>query len=110
MGQAAGATVVFAGEDEEPLLGVTVLESAGFMLDPRQERLIERTPKRKHASREGKRTAQAHRQREDDYWTESALKAEAQARAKGEKPIPFAQVERELDRRRRAGRVRRGRQ
>jgi len=26
MGQSAGATVVFAGEDEEPLLGVTVLE------------------------------------------------------------------------------------
>jgi len=50
MGQAAGATVVFAGEDEEPLLGVTVLESAGFMLDPRQERLIARIPKRKPGS------------------------------------------------------------
>jgi predicted aspartyl protease len=50
MGQAAGATVVFAGEDEEPQLGVAVLESAGFMLDPRQERLITRTPKRKRAS------------------------------------------------------------
>jgi hypothetical protein len=50
MGHAAGATVVFAGENEEPLLGVTVLESAGFILDPRQERLIARTPKRKRKS------------------------------------------------------------
>lgn len=47
MGQAAGGTVVFAGEGEEPLLGVTVLESAGFILDPQRERLIARTPKRK---------------------------------------------------------------
>ena len=47
MGQRAGATVLFAGEDEEPLLGVTVLESAGFMLDPQRERLIARAPKRK---------------------------------------------------------------
>lgn len=47
MCQAAGATVVFAGETEEPLLGVTVLESAGFMIDPRKERLVPRPPKRK---------------------------------------------------------------
>src|SRR5439155_1603048 len=47
MGEAAGATVVFAGEDEEPLLGVTALESAGFTLDPWQERLVARIPKRK---------------------------------------------------------------
>ena len=47
MGQAAGATVVFAGENEEPLLGVTVLESAGFAIDPQKERLISRPPKRK---------------------------------------------------------------
>ena len=47
MGEAAGATVVFAGEDEEPLLGVTVLESAGFMLDPKHERLVPQMPKRK---------------------------------------------------------------
>jgi clan AA aspartic protease len=47
MGLAAGGTVVFAGEAEEPLLGVTVLESTGFMLDPQKERLIVRTPKRK---------------------------------------------------------------
>src|SRR5438874_6304559 len=51
MGEAAGATVVFAGEIEEPLLGVTVLESAGFILDPRKERLIARTPKRKRTRR-----------------------------------------------------------
>ena len=50
MGQAAGGTLVFAGEHEEPLLGVTVLESAGFILDPQRETLIVRTPKRKKAS------------------------------------------------------------
>ncbi len=48
MGEPAGGTLVFAGENEEPLLGVTVLESAGFLLDPRQERLLPRTPKRKN--------------------------------------------------------------
>jgi clan AA aspartic protease len=47
MGQAAGATLVFAGETEEPLLGVTVLESAGFTIDPQRERLVARPPKRK---------------------------------------------------------------
>ena len=46
-GRAAGATLVFAGENEEPLLGVTVLESTGFCLDPQRERLIPRPPKRK---------------------------------------------------------------
>jgi len=49
MGQAAGGTLVFAGEKEEPLLGVTVLESAGFWLDPQRERLMPRVPKRKRA-------------------------------------------------------------
>jgi len=44
-----------------------------------------------------KLAAQAQRQTEDDYWTRSALEAEAKARAKKEKPIPFEQVERELD-------------
>jgi hypothetical protein len=39
--------LVFAGEDEEPLLGVTVLESAGFTIDPRRERLVPQPPKRK---------------------------------------------------------------
>jgi hypothetical protein len=29
-GPAAGGTLVFAGEKEEPLLGVTVLESTGL--------------------------------------------------------------------------------
>jgi hypothetical protein len=43
----AGGTVVFAGETDEPLLGVTVLGSAGSILDPRTKRLIARTPKRK---------------------------------------------------------------
>ena len=47
LGQAAGGTLVFAGEKEEPLLGVTVLESAGFWIDPQRERLIPRPPKRK---------------------------------------------------------------
>jgi len=47
LGRAAGSTLVFAGEREEPLLGVTVLESTGLWLDPQRERLIPRTPKRK---------------------------------------------------------------
>src|SRR5437588_7287955 len=47
LGQAAGGTLVFVGEKEEPLLGVTVLESAGFWIDPQRERLIPRPPKRK---------------------------------------------------------------
>src|SRR5207302_4681120 len=46
-GLAAGATLVFAGEKEEPLLGVTVLESTGLWIDPQRERLIRRPPKRK---------------------------------------------------------------
>lgn len=47
MGRPAGSTLVFAGEGVEPLLGVTVLESAGFWIDPKGERLIPRPPKRK---------------------------------------------------------------
>ena len=47
LGRAAGGTLVFAGEKEEPLLGVTVLESTGLWLDPQHERLIPRPPKRK---------------------------------------------------------------
>ena len=45
--------------------------------------------------------AQARRQTEDDYWTNAALEAEARARSKREKPIPFEQVERQLEARRR---------
>ena len=46
-GRAAGGTLVFAGEKEEPLLGVTILESTGFSVDPQRERLIPHAPKRK---------------------------------------------------------------
>ncbi len=46
LGQVAGGTVVFAGENDEPLLGVTVLESIGLWIDPQLERLIPRPPKR----------------------------------------------------------------
>jgi predicted aspartyl protease len=53
-GLAAGSTLVFAGEQEEPLLGVTVLESTGLWLDPQHERLIRRQPKRKGKSRKKK--------------------------------------------------------
>lgn len=49
-GRPAGGTLAFAGEDEEPLLGVTVLESAGFWIDPQRERLIPRPPKRKRST------------------------------------------------------------
>ena len=48
---AAGSTLVFAGEKEEPLLGVTVLESTGLWLDPQHERLIPRRPKRKSSGK-----------------------------------------------------------
>ena len=51
MGQPAGGTLVFAGETEEPLLGVTVLESAGFTIDPQREKLLPRRPKRKRRRR-----------------------------------------------------------
>src|SRR5205809_5487459 len=37
LGQPAGGTLVFAGEKEEPRLGVTVLESIGFWIDPQRE-------------------------------------------------------------------------
>jgi hypothetical protein len=47
LGRGAGGTLVFAGEKEEPLLGVTILESTGLWLDPQRERLIPRPPKRK---------------------------------------------------------------
>jgi clan AA aspartic protease len=47
LGRAAGSTLVFAGAEEEPLLGVTVLESTGLWIDPQRERLIPRPPKRK---------------------------------------------------------------
>jgi clan AA aspartic protease len=52
LGRPAGATLVFAGDKEEPLLGVTVLESAGFWLDPQHERLIPRPPKRKRTRKQ----------------------------------------------------------
>ena len=45
-------------------------------------------------------SAEASRQREDDYWTEVALAAEARAKARKQTPVPFDQVERELDARR----------
>jgi clan AA aspartic protease len=51
LGRAAGSTLVFAGEDEEPLLGVTVLESTGLWIDPQRERLIPRPPKRKQGGK-----------------------------------------------------------
>ena len=50
-GLSAGSTLVFAGETEEPSLGVTVLESTGLWLDPQHERLIRRPPKRKGDSK-----------------------------------------------------------
>ena len=39
MGELAGGTVIFGSEDAEPLLGVTVLESAGFEVDLHNETL-----------------------------------------------------------------------
>jgi hypothetical protein len=54
-----------------------------------------------------KLAAQARRQTEDDYWTEAAMKAEADAKAKGQKPIPLEDIERELDAAKRLRRRRR---
>jgi clan AA aspartic protease len=54
-GLPAGCALVFAGEKEEPLLGVTVLESTGLWLDPQHERLIHRKPKRKGGSKKRKK-------------------------------------------------------
>jgi clan AA aspartic protease len=39
MGDIVGATVIFGGEDSEPILGVTALESAGIEVDPVNQRL-----------------------------------------------------------------------
>jgi len=41
--------------------------------------------------------AQAQRHTEDEYWTAAALQAEAEAKARDDKPIPFSEVERELN-------------
>lgn len=38
-GERVGGTVVYGEEGAEPLLGVTALESGGFEVDPREERL-----------------------------------------------------------------------
>ena len=38
-GERVGGTVVYGEERAEPLLGVTALESGGFEVDPRSERL-----------------------------------------------------------------------
>ena len=39
MGKIVGGTLVFGDADAEPLLGVTALESGGFEVDPRTQRL-----------------------------------------------------------------------
>ena len=39
MGKIVGGTLVFGDADAEPLLGVTALESGGFEIDPRTQRL-----------------------------------------------------------------------
>ena len=53
--------------------------------------------------------AHAREQIEDEYWARSALKAEADARKNKERPIPFEEVERELDALARLRRKQRGR-
>ena len=42
-GEVVGGTIVYGEEGSEPLLGVTVLESAGFEVDPRNE-VLKRLP------------------------------------------------------------------
>ena len=39
MGEMVGGTVLFGEPDAEPLLGLTALESAGFEVDPTNQRL-----------------------------------------------------------------------
>lgn len=39
MGELTSGRVIFGPEEAEPLLGVTALESAGFMVDPTTQRL-----------------------------------------------------------------------
>lgn len=39
MGEFVGGTVIFGGDDAEPLLGVTALESVGIEVDPVNQRL-----------------------------------------------------------------------
>lgn len=57
-------------------------------------------PKRKSQKVAARRAREAAI--EDTYWTQAVLQAEAEARANGEKPIPFERIERELDAKRRA--------
>ncbi|MGD0093064.1 MAG: clan AA aspartic protease [Planctomycetota bacterium] len=39
MGRIVGNTIIFGGDNAEPILGVTALESAGVEVDPRTRRL-----------------------------------------------------------------------
>jgi len=39
MGEVVGATIIFADDNVEPILGVTALESVGIEVDPRNQRL-----------------------------------------------------------------------
>ena len=42
MGEFVGGMVIFGGDDAEPLLGVTALESVGIEVDPVNQRLKRR--------------------------------------------------------------------
>ena len=42
MGEIVGTRIVFKEADIDPLIGVTVLQSAGIDIDPRSESLYER--------------------------------------------------------------------
>ena len=46
MGEIAGATILFGEDDTEPLLGVTVLESACIAIDPQSQSLYKRRSSR----------------------------------------------------------------
>lgn len=39
MGEIVGSTLIFGGDEVEPILGVTALESVGIEVDPRSQRL-----------------------------------------------------------------------
>jgi len=46
MGEVVGGMIAFGSDDVEPLLGVTAMESAGIIIDPRTHEIIKRSAQR----------------------------------------------------------------
>jgi clan AA aspartic protease len=45
MGEVIATRIIFGPDNSEPLLGVIALESAGFLVDPKNQRLEKRRPR-----------------------------------------------------------------